>query len=76
MPHTEISDNPVVNVSLTILASVTGLFGATDLANIDMVLGIMLKAVSFLAFAALVIINWNKVFRVLRGKDKKDEGPK
>jgi hypothetical protein len=76
MSHTEISDNPVVNVSLTILASITGLFGATELADIDMFLAIILKAISILAFIALLIINWNKAIRILRGKDKKHGGPK
>jgi hypothetical protein len=74
MPHTDISENPVVNVSLTILASITGLFGATELADIDMILAIILKSVSILAFTALVIINWNKVWRILIGKDKKKDG--
>ena len=76
MSHTEISDNPVVNVSLTILASITGLFGTTELADIDMMLAIALKAVSIVAFIALVIINWNKSIRVLRGKNKNDGQPK
>lgn len=72
MPHTEVSDHPVMNIGLTILATITGLFGGTQLADIDIILAIILKAVSILAFTALVIINWNKVIKILTGKENKD----
>lgn len=59
MNHHE-SVHDILSWIVVSIASITG-FAGLHLAEIDSILGIVLKIVSIISFSLLIIINWKKI---------------
>ncbi len=57
------------DVGLLVTGAITGLFGL-HLAEIDIIMGILLKLVSIVSFTALAIVNIKKLFSKPKKNDR------
>jgi hypothetical protein len=65
------SHSPALDMIIFLSATVTGAIG--DLAEIDLFMSIILKIVSIASFLLLIVINWNKVIGIIKGRKSKNK---
>ena len=62
------NNHPILQVTLLVIASITGITG--DLGQVDILLSIVLKAVSIISFLLVIIINFSKLINWMKTKKK------